>query len=164
MSNDSDCPKCGGEMFWYPAINERGWRCCGCGHAPGEPSGYSPALDKSCIRSKVNALVHDAHDANFICISNGSAGDGLASLVAVKCIELDRFDQTTILRLLFETDQSHVDYWHKIGAGIRAGADPRDRCPGGRLATSYSNKNGVASRGCFESDCASCRASTDVPF
>jgi len=160
----SECPACGDQLFWYPAINEQGWKCCSCGHQPGEPAGYSPHLDKACIQSKVYALLMDVSDSKLIYISNGSHGDGMTSLVASRCVELDRYDQTTILRLIFETDASHCDYWHKVGSGVREGQDPRERCPGGRLATCYSWRDGVPLRSCFEKDCGHCRSSSEVPF
>ena len=116
------------------------------------------------IEIKVSGLLHDVADAKLISISNGSHGEGMTAIVVRRCVELDRYDQTTILRLIFEADASHCDYWHKVGSGVRDGHDPRERCPGGRLATCYSWKDGVSLRKCFEKDCGHCRSSSEVPF
>jgi len=158
------CPACGDQLFWYPAINEQGWKCCSCGHQPGEPAGYSPHRDKALIEIKVSGLLHDVADANLISISNGSHGEGMTAIVARRCVDLDRYDQTTILRLIFEADASHCDYWHKVGSGVRTGEDPRRRCPGGRLSTRSTGSAEGWKYSCAEKDCGHCRSSSEVPF
>lgn len=135
------CTKCGNEIYWYTATNERGWRCCSCGHQPGEPPGYDPQRDRDDINGKVHSLIHDLYNAGFVHVSNGSAGDGLAAVIADQCMELEMYDQTTICRLIFEANRGHAEYWKRISDGVRSGNDPRDRCKCGALATGWSGSH-----------------------
>jgi hypothetical protein len=129
---------CGGQLFYYAAINEDGWKCSACGTQPGEPKGFSPALDRALIKTKVSGILHDVAGAKLIHVSNGSAGDSIEACVAAECQRLGRYDQGTILMLIVEGwAKGHADYWQPIADGIIAGNDPRDRCAGGRLATMY---------------------------
>lgn len=127
---------CEHDFHWYAAApNETGWKCCACGHQPGEPAGFDPHLDVAEIGRKVFGLLHDLHAAKLIYVSNSSMGDGIESDVARQCREAGRYDQTFILSRLLASDGS--DYWKNLADAIRAGADPRERCWCGSLATSF---------------------------
>ena len=156
------CPKCGSEIYYYPACNEDGWRCTssGCEHKPGEPPGFDPARDRALISLKVHGLLLDLHERGFIYCSNSSAGDGVTGAAADRCREAGRFDQYSIIEFIFASQASHGDYWKEISEGVLAGNDTRRRCPGGRLSTmSTGNGQGGWSESCFEKDCASCASS-----
>lgn len=135
---------------YFPEINEAGWRCVDCDHKPGEPAGYSPQLDRELIKFKVGAILHDAHDANLIYISNGSQADYLGAVVSDKCQREGRFDQYSILLFLLEQlTPEHSAYWRLIGEGVINGNDKRDRCHCGQLANSYSGGKRYCSRACM---------------
>lgn len=128
--------KNGCDFHYYPATNEDGWRCIYCDHHPGEPPGFSPQLDRELIGLKVGAILHDACNAHLISVSNGSDGDCLSALIADKCVRADRFDQYSILfYLLAEMTPSHAEHWREVSDGIIAGANKRNRCHCGKLAT-----------------------------
>ena len=130
-------------LFYFPHINEAGWKCADCGFQPGEPPGFSPQTDREEIWTKVYCLLNDFSNADLINISNGSEGDYLTAIVADKCKHADRYDQYTILRFILEEIQpGHADFWENISKGILAGKDPRDRCACGELATGRTHKNG----------------------
>lgn len=118
------------DFRWTPSHNEDGWQCIQCGRpVKGEPKGYSPILDKESILEKVDCIMHELHDSDFIYISNGSDGEVTARMVANRCINENRYDQYSIIRFLYDLQApDHADYWRKIGMGIRRGKDPRDRC------------------------------------
>lgn len=129
---------CNGEhWFTYrPAINEEGWHCALCDHRPGEPPGYAPELDRDAIHRKVYALLTHLHEQRLVYVSNGTEGDGIIAAVADRCVAAGRYDQGTILLFLLEAmTPDGAAYWQRIGDGIRAGNDPRERCPCGKLST-----------------------------
>jgi hypothetical protein len=96
------------EYYWYPAINEKGWRCIGCD----EGSIYSPKLDRELIWAKVDSLLRDLHDKEFICISNGTEGDMLGAEVADRCVKEERYDQYSIILFIMEViTPDHAEYW-----------------------------------------------------
>lgn len=130
-----------GDYWYFPSINEEGWKCLNCnGLFPGEPAGYSPTLDVERIDDKVNGLLLDLHEAGFCHISNGSEGDVLVRMISNRCKNENRFDQDAIFHFYYDlTWHSHSDYWRKIGMGIRAGNDPRERCHCGKLANCWVN-------------------------
>ncbi len=133
------------DFYYYPAVNEEGWKCVGCGRLmPGEPDGFRPDLDREEIYIKVGGLLNDLCDANLVRVSNGSGGDYLTRKIAARCESEGAYDQYSILLfILEEMTPSHRDYWKKVGDGVLSGDDPRRRCdePGcGKLATSYGQR------------------------
>jgi hypothetical protein len=155
-------PICEHEFYFYPEPhNEAGWKCINCKLQPGEPPGFSPNLDRLKCRTKVDGLLLDLHNHDFVSVSNGDCGDGLGAMVAERCEREGRFDQYSILLFILEAmTKSHADYWKKISDGILAGNDPRHRCDCGKLATSYTFKDGKETRRC--SGCWS--KGTEGPF
>ena len=152
MSN-IECPTCRNNVFWYPAINEAGWKCCGCGYRPGEPAGFDPQRDRDDIYGKCFAILTDLADSNLLSVSNGSMAESMALSAARKCREAGLYDQTTIIRLLAEINSSHADYWRDVSEGILAGRDPRARCDAdgcSRLACSCTWRDTVPVRRCRE--------------
>lgn len=129
---------CQHEFYWYAAMNEEGWRCCTCKHKPGEPPGFSPALDRSLIAIKVMCLLNDLSNANLVYVSNGTGGDELAEDVARQCQAREIYDQRSILGfLLSRMTHGHAKYWKEVSDGVVAGKDPRRRCACGKLARVY---------------------------
>jgi hypothetical protein len=123
----------------HAAANETGWHCPACGVAPGEPPGYSPELDKRELQEKVASVLMALHNAGIVYVSNGSAGDGIAHAVAGALTRTGDFDQYTIARSVLDLMHgSHQEYWRKVGDGIRAGKDTRERCACGKLADVWS--------------------------
>lgn len=134
---------CEHDFFYYMATNEDGWKCCGCGHKPGEPPGFSPRLDRSEIGRKVYGVLSDLVDHDFIHVSNGSHGDAITSAVADRCQEAKRFDQYSIVLFIVEgMAESHAKYWREVSEGVLAGKDPRNRCPCGALSNSSASSGG----------------------
>ena len=140
-------------LYWYPAINEEGWKCVDCGLRPGEPAGFSPAHDRSHTKVKCACVLHDLADANLLSVSNGSEGDALAARAAKRCTETGRYDQHSIVMFLADLVANDGRFWRETSEGILAGKDPRKRCACGALATSYSISNGVSRAFC--STCSS---------
>jgi hypothetical protein len=139
--SESECGE--HEFHYYSAINEDGWKCTDCGHRPGEPPGFSPELDRKLIWMKVGAILWDACAERLISVSNGSGADVLTSVVADRCVKEGRFDQYSILLYILEEETpEHAEYWKEISAGVLSGADPRDRCHCGKLATMRIGKVG----------------------
>ncbi len=145
---------CKHDFHWYPeAANETGWRCCLCQHKPGEPAGFSPELDASETERKVYGVLMDLHAHDLVYVSNGSHGDYLTVDVAGECLRRGIYDQKSILAMLATRLASDVVFWKEIGDGVRAGKDPRPRCPCGRLSTSSScTGNGPWIRRCKDHD------------
>ena len=134
------------DFYYYPDTNEEGWKCVSCGNRPGEPAGYCPQLDQVEIESKVYGILLDLHEHEMFYVSNGMGGMALAKAIAERCKELGRFDQYTIISLIFQADRErHAEYWQKIGDGVRSGNDTRDRCACGKLATAYIGKQDYCS-------------------
>ena len=133
------CPKCGGELYFYPACNEDGWRCCSdaCGHKPGEPPGFDPRRDRELISLKVHGLLLDLHGRDFIHCSNSGHGDSTVDYAVERCRETGRFDMYSIIQFMFEGRESHGEYWKRISEGVLEGEDPRDRCSNGNLANMW---------------------------
>lgn len=130
------------EFYYYLNGNEEGWKCR-CGFVPGEPSGFSPALDRQLIETKVGGILMDMHNANLVYISNGSHGDYIEARVVDRCRKRGLFDQYSIARfILDELQPSHAKYWKKVSRGVLAGRDNRARCPCGALSTCSTLKNG----------------------
>lgn len=140
---------CKHEFQYYLESNEAGWRCCLCEHKPGEPTGFSPELDRVQLERKVFAVLDGLHNADVIYISNGTGGDMLMADVAERCREVNRYDQYSIALFVLEaTAPRHAEYWKQISDAIVAGKDPRDRCHCGKLATVTSFANGNTTRRC----------------
>jgi hypothetical protein len=128
---------------WTAAVNETGWSCLECAEQPGEPPGFCPELDRSHTTDKVESILMDLHESNLFNVSNGSEGERITETVAERCHELGRYDQNTIIAEILALRPSHAEYWKRIGDGVVAGNDPRDRCHCGALATcSTSSKDG----------------------
>jgi len=163
-----ECPRCLDPIFYFPsAPNNDGWRCIGCEHRPGEPAGFDPFIDKHCIESKVSSMLMDLHSNKWVYMSNNDCGDAMTGAVVNRCRETSSYDQASILKFLFEINAEGSDggesYWAKMGRAIVEGKDPRKRCPGGRLATVYSNLSGGDwKRSCHEKDCPVCPKDTST--
>ena len=96
--------------YYYPAINEKGWKCVDCK----EELGFRPDLDRSLIWKKVDGLLQDLHGHNFLYVSNGSMGEAITHNVVAECQKRDRYDQHTILALLIcdpNISSNHAEYW-----------------------------------------------------
>ena len=99
-----------GNLFYYPAINEEGWRCfCQ------TKLGFRPDLDRRLIRTKVSGLLMDLHEHKLLYVSNGSMGDAITENVASECEKRTCYDQQTILALLIGDPNvgGHAEYWRK---------------------------------------------------
>lgn len=136
------CTREGRTAFWRVTdCTEDGWRCSDCGErVPGEPPGYNAFLDKELIGTKVASILQDMHDFSLVYVSNSEQGEYIVATVAEECTRLDIYDQVTIVRLIAATIGS--DYWAKIGQGIRAGQDPRNRCACGALSSISFGRDG----------------------
>ena len=93
MSKACSHPK--GDAAWYPhtkdgrvVINEDGWRCISCQ----EPLGFRPDLDTEMIELKVQGIIFDLHEGNWLRMSNGTEGQIVGANVAGRCREADRYD------------------------------------------------------------------------
>lgn len=140
---------CKHEYYYYPHINEEGWKCVSCEDKPGEPAGFSPQLDREEIEIKVGGILNDMDAASLIHISNGSYGDVLQGHVADRCRKEERYDQYSIVLFIMEVEApSHAKFWKGISDGIVTGNDPRDRCHCGQLATSWQGDNKFCSGEC----------------
>ena len=150
--------ECRHDYHWYSNfVTEAGWKCCLCNEKPGEPPGFSPALDRAELERKVCAVMSDLHDANFIYISNGSGGDMLTADVVEWCRRQNRFDQGSIAFFILATVvPSHAKYWGEVSEGVIAGKDPRRRCHCGRLSTMT-----IGDRAYCSSDC---QAQKELPW
>ena len=137
--------------YWYPAINEEGWKCANCGTRPGEPPGYSPRLDRNELFTKVSGLLNDLHNANLIYVSNGTMGEYLTAEVVRACREAGTFDQYSIIKAILDHPEmapSHAEFWKPIGESIISGNDTRARCACGQLGTISSGNENVC-RDCW---------------
>jgi hypothetical protein len=131
------------DFHYYLTVNEAGWRCVNCDHKPGEPEGYSPQLDRENLYFKVHAVLSDLVMANLLHVSNSSHGDAIVAAVSDECQKQGLYDQESIaLYILRGSQPSHAKYWKKVGDGVLAGSDPRDRCPCGALSTCASSRGG----------------------
>lgn len=131
---------CTHESFGYfPAINEAGWKCFGCGELlDGEPNGYRPDLDRSHLEDKVYGIMSDLHQHDFIWISNSGHGEHVLAEVLPRCRETGLYDQITIMHYILESsDGTHAAFWKEIGDGVINGNDQRKRCQCGKLATCF---------------------------
>ena len=138
------------EIFWYPATNERGWRCT-CGFKPGEPPGYDPQRDVDDLEGKVRGLLLDLVDGvGFLGNMNSDAGEGMIAGCVARRRQAGAYDQASILIDLLKA-YGGSQHWKRVGDGVRSGNDPRSRCQGGNLATCFTG-NGVNT--CSEEGCA----------
>lgn len=147
------CPHA--NLYWYPAINEEGWKCADCGTKPGEPPGYSPQHDRSHMYVKVDNILQELVTAQLVHVSNSSAGEWITSEVMKVCIVAGTFDQYSILKAILDLPdmtESHAKFWKEIGEGVITGNDPRARCECGALAEIYSGKDARRCRGCWSKD------------
>lgn len=96
-----------GDVQYYPAINEEGWKEVG-----GESLGYRPDLDYHLTQTKVMGIILDLHHHEFIYVSNGGDGESLAMAVTARCHAELAFDQGSILRFILEHPYlSERTYW-----------------------------------------------------
>lgn len=145
------CEQCGGTtFFWHVSSNEEGWRCVDCAYQPGEPPGFSPQMDREHIHDKVDQLLQYIHDYGLLWVSNSSEGEYLVADVAEQCRNSGLYDQYTIIRLLYEANRSHGEYWKKVSNGVLSGNDPRDRCECGKLSTTTRIAGGQTTYFCNE--------------
>lgn len=144
MSRKVELCNCGVEyLVWNRATNENGWTCLKCGTKPGEPPGFCPDLDRSQIAIKVDCLLRDLVDANFVHVSNASDGAMLTDAVVYSCQKSGLFDQQYIIQKIVSAwIERHSEYWRKVSEGVLQGHDIRSRCPCGELATSTSRQGG----------------------
>lgn len=69
------------DLYYYPSINNAGWKCVNCQTELGE----RPDLDQKLTIFKIRGLMQDLCDAKIIYISNGSEGDFFMRHVERKC-------------------------------------------------------------------------------
>lgn len=125
---------------YFPHVNEEGWKCVECSHAPGEPPGFSPQLDRAMTEHKVASILMDLHTYELVYVSNSDEGARLAALVAERCQRERVFDQLSIVSFLIEAMLSgHQSYWKEISESVLAGHDIRNRCWCGALSKMASN-------------------------
>lgn len=128
MDYDRQMDGCEHEFYYYPAVNEDGWKCVACGFKPGEEPGYDPNLDERLVNDKVNGLMMDMMEANLIYISNNDMGSALAHTVTQRCRNEGLYDQYAIIRFIMECLRSHEEFWKKKGDSFRKGEDVFNRC------------------------------------
>ena len=99
------------DVFFYPAINEDGWKCIGCD----AKLGFRPDLDDRLLDKKVMGFIHDLHDRKIIYISNGTDGEFIAHNVEIRCRKADRYDQRFIVAAICNDPNVLGDggYWRK---------------------------------------------------
>jgi len=85
-------------IFYYPKVNNSGWRCGSCQYEFGEREDW----DKERIWSKVHGLLLDIHDNNFIYISNGTMGDIITDNIVFTCKKAQKYTQDFILKQIFK--------------------------------------------------------------
>jgi hypothetical protein len=119
----SEPARCEHEYAWrLSPADEAGWICQRCAApAPGEPPGYSPALDVALIEDKVRAILMEMDDHGIVAISNGTQGETLTGSVAEKCVAYGYYDQGTIVRYVMAM-VNDGGYWKRQGDAVRAGA------------------------------------------
>lgn len=140
---ESYCYINGHDFYYYPALNEAGWKCLTCNFKPGEPEGFSPLLDRDLVYEKIESLAESLTEGDIFCISNSTEADLMISEVVDRCISNGYFDQTSIVKYLLEARSGRAEYWKDLSENILAGNDPRPRCDEkdcGKLATMISSK------------------------
>ncbi len=99
-------------VFYYPSINEDGWKCLDCGDL-----GFRPDLDKSHIYSKVMGILMDMCEKKLIYVSNGTQGDIIRENVASICLKKGAYDQYSIILEIMKDwnvgTKGHSTYWKK---------------------------------------------------
>ena len=99
------------DVFYYPEINEAGWKCVGCN----TKLGFRPDFDKRLIYGKIDAILQDLNTGKFIHVSNGVQGQCIVQNVVLECEKKQRFDQYFILlELMKESNidvKGHSNYW-----------------------------------------------------
>lgn len=137
-------------IYWYPAVNEDGWKCVDCGAQPGEPPGFSPVHDRERLFHKVDGILRDLHEAGIIHVSSGSEGMAIAEAIEARCRDLGLYDQYTIAsQILLALAERHAKYWAKVSDGILSGSDPRERCACGALGTVKSGNDPWQCHDCY---------------
>lgn len=100
--------------FYLPSMNEAGWRISR--PVTGDVVlGFRPDLDRRLLYRKVMGLLTELHIHDFLFVSNGDEGEYIVRDVMRRCMEVERYDQYTIL-LAFFTDENvgvegHGAYW-----------------------------------------------------
>lgn len=146
-------------LYWYGSpADEQGWICADCGWSPGEQSdeGYSPQHDRELIRTKVEGILHDLHEAAIIYVSNGCGGDSISDMVAGRCERDGVYDSVSIARFILEIEASeqHAKFWRERAESILEGRDNRNRCACGRLSRcSRGNGDGTWTYLCSDPKC-----------
>ncbi len=79
--------------YYYPSVNDDGWRCVDCDTEFGKNEG----IDKKLIYTKVRGLLHDLHEAKLIYVSNGTDGDCITSIVCDSFQKDNDFSQGYII-------------------------------------------------------------------
>lgn len=137
------------DLYWYSARgapNEGGWQCVNCDLRPGEPPGYSPAHDRSHLRTKVWSILHDLVNAGIVYVSNSDHGESLTDAATSTAEASGNLDQYSIaLAILSIMAPSHAVFWRERGEAIVAGRDDRERCACGALANVFTSGGGKPS-------------------
>jgi hypothetical protein len=124
------------DFCWTTSPTEKGWVCMNCEEQPGEPPGFSPALDREYTDIKVYCILVLLHEHNFVHVSNNTVGSGIVATVTRQCKEADIYDQYSIIQMLM-VQMDHAAYWAETARSIVAGKDRRTRCACGELATCH---------------------------
>lgn len=98
-------------VFYYPSVNEEGWKCTKCG----EKLGFRPDLDRQLTFAKVDGLLCDLYDHDLVYVSNGTERMVISENVTHRCEKEDRYDQSFIIYHIV-TDpnvdwKGHSDFW-----------------------------------------------------
>ena len=110
--SEKKCCKNISNTFYYPAINEEGWKCS-CGFK----FGFRPDLDKKMLYTKIDGILQDLVSNGFVWVSNGTSGICIVNNVMQRCLKEDRFDQYSILLFLFQEGnidvEGHAKFWRE---------------------------------------------------
>ena len=95
------------DVYWYPCINEAGWKCLSC-----QKKGFDPELDREFLDNKVEGIIQDMQESKFVYFSNSSEGEAVVAAVCEDCEKLGQYDQYTIIMEIMKVCQpSHAAYW-----------------------------------------------------
>ncbi len=115
------------DVTWYAAdaerraLNEAAWTCLDCE----ADLGFRPDLDRSHTEIKARCILADCHESRLIYVSNGTMGDGIAFNVARRCIEVNRYDQWSILAFILADPNldDHGAFWQNRAERWLLGGD-----------------------------------------
>lgn len=108
----SQCDHIEGAYF-YPCVNEDGWKCVDCG----AKLGFRPDLDRLLTYIKVSGILSDLFRGKLIYVANGSAGEAIATNIVGQCRAENTYDQLSILRFIVIEPNvdagGHAEFWQK---------------------------------------------------